>query len=159
VRDRAKSFELIAALFDGAVGRGRFDARYSDRIYLFTPPHSAGTMDVVVTNSGGEPGRLAAAYTYAEPQSFDFNGTWWGFPQDGSDLPMEFTIENNALVRASCDTSMLSLSPPAPLTNGAFSFSRDGSAMIGKIVSASQAVGAIVLFPCNAPLWEATRKP
>jgi IPT/TIG domain len=137
----------------------RFDTRYTDRIFLSTPPHAAGTVGVVVTNPGGQPGRLDAGYTYAVPASFDFNGTWWGFPLDGSDLPLEFTIQNNALLTASCDTSVVTFSPPVPVTNGAFSFSQDGSTMTGKIVSASQAIGAIALAPCNAPLWDATRKP
>jgi hypothetical protein len=82
---------------------------------------------VVVTNPGGQPGRLDAGYTYRVPESFDFSGTWWGSPVDGSDLLLEFTIQNNGLLSASCDTSVVTFSPPLPVTNGAFSFSRDGS--------------------------------
>ena len=149
----------VKVTFDSVPVAARFDSRYLDRIYLPTPPHAAGTVDVVVTNAGGQSGRLDAGYTYTVPESFDFNGTWWGYPIDGSDLPLEFTIQNNGLVSASCDTSVVTFSPPLPVTNGAFSFSRDGSTMTGKIVSASAAVGAIALAPCNAPLWEATRKP
>ena len=149
----------VTATFDGVPVAARFDTRYTDRIFLSTPPHGAGTVSVVVTNPGGQFGRLDAGYTYAVPASFDFSGTWWGFPVDGSDLPLEFTIENNELLRASCDTSVVTFSPPLPVANGEFSFSRDGSTMTGKIVSASQAVGAIALAPCSAPLWEATRKP
>jgi hypothetical protein len=153
-------FQYTATVtFDGVAVAARFDSRYTDRMYLSTPPHAAGRVDVVVTNAGSQPGRLDAGYTYAVPESFDFNGTWWGFPTDGSDLSVEFTIQNNVLLRASCETSVVTFSPPLPVTNGAFSFSRDGSTMTGKIVSASDAVGAITLLPCNAPLWKATRKP
>ncbi len=147
------------ATFGGVPVAARFDSRYTDRIYLPAPAHTAGTVDVLVANTGGQSGRLAAGYTYVAPESFDFNGTWSGFPVDGSDLPIEFTIQNNQLLRASCDASVVTFSPPVPLTNGAFSFSRQGSTMTGKIVSASQSVGAILLTPCNAPHWEATRKP
>lgn len=149
----------LTVTFDGVPAQARFDSRYVDRIYLSTLPHADGAVDVVVTNANGQAGRLARSYTYAAPQSFDFNGTWSGFPVDGSDLPVEFTIQNDGLVRAACDTTVVIFAPPVPLTNGAFSFSRDGSVTTGKIVSASQAVGAIALAPCNAPLWEATRKP
>jgi hypothetical protein len=149
----------LTATFDGVAVAARFDSRYTDRIYLSTPPHPAGVVDVVVTNAGGQRGRLDVGYTYVVPASLDFSGTWWGFPVDGSDLPLEFTIQSNGLVTASCDKSVVTFSPPLPVTNGAFSFSQDGSAMTGKIVSASQAVGTIALAPCNAPLWEATRKP
>jgi IPT/TIG domain len=149
----------VTATFDSIPVAARFDSRYTDRIYLPTPPHAAGTVDVLVTNAGGQPGRLDAGYTYAVPESFDFNGTWWGYPIDGSDLPLEFTIQNDALLQVSCNTSVVILSPPVPVTNGAFSFSQDRSTMTGKIVSASQATGAITLAPCGAPLWQATRKP
>ena len=149
----------VTVTFDSLPVAAHFDSRYTDRIYLPTPPHAAGTVNVVVTNAGGQPGRLDAGYTYGVPTSFDFSGTWWGYPLDGSDLPLEFTIRNNELLSASCDTSVVKFLPPLPVTNGAFSFSENGFTMTGKIVSASQAVGAIALAPCNAPLWEATRKP
>jgi len=150
---------VVTVTLGGVPVAPRVNGRYTDRIYLSTPPHAAGTVDVLVTNAGGQPGRLDAGYTYAAPESFDFNGTWWGYPRDGSDLPLEFTIQNDGLLSASCDTSVVMFSPPVPVANGAFSFSRDASTMTGKIVSASQAVGAITLAPCKAPLWQATRKP
>jgi hypothetical protein len=149
----------LTVTFGGVPAAVRFDSRYRDMIFLQTPPHAAGTVDVVVTNIGGLTGRVDGGYTYTVPEAFDFNGTWWGYPWDGSDLPVEFTIQNDGLVRASCDTSVVTFSPPVPVTNGAFSFSQDGSSMAGKIVSATRAVGAISLAPCDAPHWEATRKP
>ncbi len=149
----------LTVTFGGVPAAVRFDSRYRDMVFVQTPPHAAGTVDVVVTNIGDLRGRVDGGYTYTVQESFDFNGTWWGYPWDGSDLPVEFTIQNNELVRASCDTSVVTLSPPVPVTDGAFSFSRDGSTMTGKIVSASRAVGAIKLAPCDAPHWEATRKP
>jgi hypothetical protein len=147
----------VTVTFDGVTVEARFDSRYTDRIFVATPPHAAGTLDVVVTNPGGQSGRLAGGYTYAPPQSFDFNGKWSGFSPDGSDLLIEFTIDNNALTRASCDTVLVTFPIPVPVTDGAFSFSREGGVMSGRIVSVSQAAGAIRLGPCNSTLWEAAR--
>lgn len=146
------------ATFDGVRVAARFDGRYSNRIYVDTPPHAAGTVDVLVTNIDSQPGRLEAGYTYVVPESLDFNGTWSGYPWDGSDLLVEFTIENDQLLSVSCDTTTVTFSPPVPVTNGAFAFSRDGSSMTGKIVSHTLAVGDIALAPCHAPFWEAERK-
>jgi hypothetical protein len=47
--------------------------RNSTTIHLSTPAHAAGTVDVVVTNSGSHADRLTGGYTYASPESFDFN--------------------------------------------------------------------------------------
>jgi hypothetical protein len=149
----------VTVTFDGTTVPARFDTRFRDRIFLDTPAHVAGTLDVVVTNVGGQPGRLAAGYTYVPTQSFDFNGTWWGYPYDGSDLPLEFTIRNDGLVSVTCGPTTLALPEPVAVTDGRFSFSRNDVAMSGTIVSESQAAGAIKLAPCNAPLWKATRKP
>jgi hypothetical protein len=147
----------VTVTFDGVTVAARFDSRYIDRIFVATPPHAAGTLDVVVTNPGGQPGRLEGGYTYAPPLSFDFNGAWSGYPNDGTDVAVEFTIQNDALVRVSCDPAILTFPVPVPVTNGAFSFSQDGVLMSGKIVSADQAVGAIKLGVCNSPQWEAER--
>src|SRR5688572_21801899 len=46
----------------------------STTIHVTTPVHAAGTVDVVVTNPGGQAARLTGAYTYASALSFDFNG-------------------------------------------------------------------------------------
>ncbi len=147
----------VTVTFDGATVPARFDSRYTDRIFLYTPAHAAGTVDVVVTNTGGQPGRLAAGYTFASPQSFDFNGTWAGYPIDGSDYLLRFTILQNELLSVSCDSSTIAFSDPVVITNGEFSFSRDGATMSGRIASGYQAVGTINVPPCNAPLWVAER--
>jgi hypothetical protein len=126
-------------------------------VFFDTPPHQAGTVDVVVTNPYAEPARLAAGYRYAPPDSFDFNGTWSGYPLDGSDLSLAFTIRNDRLMSVSCGDTALELGDGVPVKGGEFSFVQSGAAMTGKIVSASQAVGTIDLAPCHAPLWEAAQ--
>jgi hypothetical protein len=146
----------------GATVEGRLDWRDPSGtiMYVESPAHPAGTVDVVVTNPDGKSGKLAAGYTYASPESFDFNGYWSGFGDAGQDIPIAFTIENNVLTSVSCDTyATLTFSPPLPVSRGGFSFSRDdGVAVAGGIVSASQAVGTIELAPCTATRWRAGKQ-
>lgn len=120
--------------FGGVAVQGRFDSRYvGTTMYLDTPEHVAGTVDVVVTNPGGQSVRMTDGYTYASPQSFDFNGSWSGFGNAGRDIPILFTIQNNVLISVSCDAyATLTLSPLPSVTNGVFSF-------VGNDASASQA--------------------
>jgi hypothetical protein len=147
---------------DGVAVTGRFDPRDAPGtvLYLETPPHGAGTVDVVVTNPDGQSGRLTAGYTYAAPSSFDFNGNWSGYGTAGQDIPIEFTIESGLLLRVSCDTVVtLTFEPPLPVTNGEFSFSRDdGVTVSGRIVSASAAVGTLNLWPCTGTTWTAIKR-
>lgn len=127
-----------------------------DTIYLETPAHVAGTVDVVVTNPDGQVGRLTAGYVYVPPQSFDFNGAWVGQTWDGSDRGVRFTIQNNMLLSVSCDASTLAFSPPPAIADGAFSFlGNEGAGVSGKIVSASEASGSINIGPCSGNIWRA----
>lgn len=115
-------------------------------IYLTAPDHVAGDVDVVVTNLDGQTVTLIRGYTYALPQSFDFNGDWEGETAQGDyGISLRFTIRNNTLTSVSCGGSSVSLivTPPAPISNGQFSFSLDETISIsGRILSASQATGA-----------------
>ena len=146
----------------GITVNGRFDSRDRDgkTLYLESPAHAAGDVDVVVANPGGQTGTLPAGYAYALPQSFDFNGTWWGFSNQGQDIPLGFTIENNALTSVWCDTfAILTFSPPLPLSDGAFAFSKDNHVVVsGAIVAAAAAHGTINLADCTETTWVATRK-
>jgi hypothetical protein len=127
-------------------------------IYLKTPAHASGLVDVVVTNPDGKSGVLTGAYTYASPEFVDFNGTWEGGAQTGH-VTFRFTIQNNTLTTVSCDTSgTLTLSPPPSVNNGEFSLSRDdGVAISGKFVSPLEAIGTINLAPCAGSDWFATK--
>lgn len=140
----------------------RFDSRDVDgkTMYIETPAHAAGAVDVVVTNLAGRAGTLTAGYVYSPPEAFDFNGTWWGYGNAGQDIPIGFTIENNQLVSVSCYTyATLTFSPPRAVVNGEFSFSGDaGVAVSGAIVAASAAHGTINIAPCSATIWIATRQ-
>lgn len=143
----------------------------STTIHVTTPVHAAGTVDVVVTNPGGQAARLTGAYTYASPQSFDFNGTWAGlalahpelqtaFAPHHADMEMRFTIQGNRLASITCGfpAETLTFSTPLSVSNGEFSFAGDGVAISGRIVSAAGAVGTINTPPCPATRWTATRQ-
>lgn len=129
-------------------------------LYVDTPAHPAGAVDVIVTNPTGQSGGLAAGYTYVDPESLNFNGTWSGFGNAGQDLAIRLTIENDALVSVPCDTqATVRISPPALVSNGAFSHpGPDGVLVSGKIVSESQAVGTLDLAPCSNTRWSAGRQ-
>jgi hypothetical protein len=155
-------FESTVTVTIGGIvvdARTVYGAALGTKLYVETPPHVAGVVDVVVTNRNGAPGTLAAAYTYAPPQSFDFNGDWWGFGNQGQDIPILFTIRNNAVVSISCDVYWtLKFATPVPVIDGAFSYSsEEGVVISGRIVSTSAAVGTMNIAPCSATSWGAEK--
>ncbi|MEP7000537.1 MAG: IPT/TIG domain-containing protein [bacterium] len=127
-------------------------------LYAETAPHAAGAVDLIVTNPGGQADTLRAAYTYALPSAFEFEGTWWGFGTAGQDLAIVFTVTNGAITRVSCDLTPLTISPPIAVTNGEFSYrSAAGATFTGRIVSQTTAVGTMDFAPCSNTNWSATR--
>ena len=124
----------VAAFFAGDL---------DDRVFVRAPSHAAGSVDVTVTNPDGRTAVAMKAYTFAPPESFDANGNWQGRASSGEtdDEPFTFTVLNGAVVSISCWTAgVVALSPPAPITHGAFSFSdEDGVA-------------------CRARSWPRTRR-
>ena len=141
----------------------------STTLRVTSPAHAVGPADVVVSNPNGQVARLAGGFTYASPQSFDFNGTWDGFalahPEGGadvrplhSDMPLRFTVQNNQLASFTCDSATLTFSPPLSVTNGEFSFAgADGVAVSGRIVTDGGTRGTINTTACPATRWAATR--
>ena len=129
-------------------------------LYLSTPAHEAGTVDVVVTNPDGRAG--SAMFTYASAATFDFNGDWQGWAQDvaGSVFaPLVLTIRDNLVVSVSCGGSSLTLDAPAVVANGEFSFAGSGGVSItGRIVSANAATGTINTASCVNRIWFANKK-
>ena len=129
-------------------------------LYLSTPAHAAGTVEVTVTDSDGRSG--SAMFTYAPPGTFDFNGDWQGWADDVAGLvhqPLLFTIRDNIVVSASCDASGLTLDPPPVVTNGEFSFAGSGGVSItGKIVGSIYATGTINSASCASRVWSAYKK-
>jgi IPT/TIG domain len=132
----------------------------STTIRLSTSAHAAGTVDVVVTNPGAQEKGLAGGYTYAPPQSFDFNGIWAGGAGAELDDPFRFTIENNLVVSVSCGSSAtLTFSLPVLVSNGEFAFlGNDGVRVSGRIVAASAAIGTINTAGCPTTAWWAEKQ-
>ena len=134
----------------------------SATIVFWTTAHSAGTVDVVVTNPGDLFTRLTGAYTFAPPDSFDFNGEWVAYAGSEFETQMRFTIRNDTLVSVSCgESAVLTFSPPPAVHNGDFSFvGDDGLAISGTLVSPVNAVGTINLpdvTACRAARWWADK--
>ena len=160
-------FSVGATVTLGGVTAGKFvvvdPSPTLIQIFQVTP-HATGTVDVVVTNPGpgGLSARLTSGFEYAPPESMDFNGTWEGSADNNTEdgAPMRFTIQDGALVDLSCGTSgLVTLPMPAAVSGGAFDFlGSSGSAISGRIVSASQAKGSISVAPCVATTWFAFKK-
>ena len=144
----------------GSTLQGRFDRGSSATLQLRTPAHAAGTVDLLVTNPDGQAHRLRGAYTYAPPDSLDFNGSWRG--QTGARQQVHVIIENNLLMSVACNGFTFvrhTFSPPPAVTDGEFSFAKgDAIAVSGRIVSATTAVGTIDLAPCTSSRWTATKQ-
>ncbi len=126
-------------------------------IYLSTPAHAAGTVDVIVTNPDGQAG--SGGFTYASPATFDFNGDWEGWVENLASWEFAhlwLTIRDNIVVSVSCGqrhdgagASSLTLDRPPVVANGEFSFAGSGGVSItGKIVSPNTASGTINIASC-----------
>jgi hypothetical protein len=147
---------LTSVTLDGALVRTFHNQ--AGGLGFTAPAHAAGPVDIVVANPDGEL-RLPRAFTYAEPGTFDFNGTWKGQADGPPDslIDMSFTIVNNRLVSVSCGPLTVALSPAGLVGGGEFSFSgENGLVLAGRMLSSSTAVGEIHAPPC-APTWYAVR--
>ena len=137
------------------------------RIYVTTPSHALGSVDVMVTNPDGQNAVAIGAYTFAAPESFEVNGDWGGFSFNGDDdEPFTFTVENGAVVSMTCATSgLVRLSPPAPIIHGEFSFGGENFIVVaGRIVAPNEAIGVVNVTPggnvrpCVGAGWHATKE-
>jgi hypothetical protein len=140
-----------------------------DPIYLSTPAHAAGTVEVLLTDRFGQTG--SGVYTYASPATFDFNGDWQGWVETSRFMGLlTLTIRNNTVASVSCsvcrngDCSFdsaprLPLDPPPVVANGEFSFADSGGVSItGKILSPNDASGSIDMASCvGRAQWSAHR--
>ena len=119
-------------------------------LYITSPPHPAGVVDLVITTADGQL-RLSDAFEFVDQEAFDFNGKWSGTTIDGSDVLIEFVIRNNTLVSGLCDgfktqTAVVS----TDVTTGSFlANGPDGFHLAGRIVSAEQATGKVTGPDCS----------
>lgn len=148
--------------------RQAVDVPNSTSILMTTTAHDPGPVAIVVANPNGQTATLSGGYSYASPQSFDFNGTWEGFaaahpdhlgPTRHSDMEMRFTVERNVLTSFTCGGATLAFSSQLVVSDGAFTHAGDGEAvMSGRIVAEGIAVGTIDTDACPATRWVATRR-
>jgi hypothetical protein len=141
----------------------------STKLYVTAPAHTAGVVDVVLSKENGASATLARGFTYAPPQSFDFNGTWVGYalahPPTGAaqvramhaDMDMRLTVENNRVISFTCGGSEVAFSPPA-ISNGEFTLAPEGIAITGRIVAPNEVTGKIDTPACPATLWYAYKQ-
>ena len=140
----------------------------STSIFMTTTAHDPGPVAIVVANPNGQTATLSGGYSYASPQSFDFNGTWEGFaaahpdhlgPTRHSDMEMRFTIEKNVLTSFTCGGATLAFTSQLVVSDGAFTHAGDGEVvMSGRIVAEGISVGTIDTDACPATRWMATRR-
>jgi hypothetical protein len=142
-------------------------ATNSTTLYATTPGHAAGAVDVVVSWPSGESTSLTGGFTFAAPQSFNFNGTWVGYalahpPISGqirplhSDMDMRFTVENNMVTSFTCGGSDVVFTPAA-VSNGEFSLAVTNP-ITGRIVAANETTGTINTTACPATQWYAAKQ-
>lgn len=161
-------FQTGAFVTLGAI-RQAANVENSATIRVTTPVHDVGPVEIVVTNPDGQAATFAGGYTYASPQSFDFNGAWEGFalahpdaqgrsaPQH-SDMGMRFTIENNRLTSLVCGGATLVFLSSPSVSAGAFSHTGNDDVVTGRIVSDLSAVGTINTGACPTTRWTAARR-
>ncbi len=123
-----------------------------------TSPHEAGAVDVIVRNPSGRLDRLAQGFTFAPPESFDFNGSWIAYAGDDYGIDMRFVIEHDRLTSLTCGSSpTIAFAEPPAVNGGQFSFvGDDGLKVSGRIMSNINASGEINVPPC-APTWWADK--
>ena len=150
---------------------------YGVFLYLSTPAHAAGTVEVIVTNPDGRAG--SGMFTYVSPATLDFNGDWQGYAWLDLEVPSDsgarlvLTIRDNIAVSFSCtvcrpgedcaivSVPSLTLDPTPVVANGEFSFAGSGGVSItGKILSPGYATGSINTASCGSRSrqWWAEKK-
>ena len=126
---------------------------------LYTRPHLAGPVDVVVTNPDGQAVRVVARYTYSRPEERNFNGIWAGYLGIEGEIELGFKVKNDMLVSLSCNGREKAVTLTST-SSGDFSLDIDGRlAMTGALIRADRAEGIANLSVCGsyAP-WFATRQ-
>lgn len=117
--------------------------------------HTAGAVDVTVTNPGGFAATLASGYTYAAADSFDANGEWIAHADAHNDYTtdMRFTISDNMLISLSCGTTV-TMPTTVSVRNGSFSFAGpDGLTISGSLASTTTAYGQVTAPGCGDGRW------
>jgi len=127
--------------------------------FLVTPPHTAGAVDIVVTNVAGGSQTVVGGYTYVEPGAYRLDGEWGGFTVDGSDTWIEFTVRDQLLTSVRCVDpfdNRLRIDLSQPFVNGKVEVVRDEGRFLAWTVSPTETAGTIEMKPCSGILrWQA----
>ena len=128
-----------------------------------SPPHTAGPVDIVVTNSTGGSRTVVGAYMYVEPGSYRFDGKWAGSTVDGSDSWIEFTVRDQLLTSVRCIDAFdmrLAIELSQPFVNGKVEIVTDAGRFSAWTVSPTETAGTIDMKPCSGiRRWEARLQP
>jgi hypothetical protein len=120
-------------------------------LYAVAPAHEAGTVDLVVTDARGRTAVLSSAFTYASPESFEFDGEWYQFLGDYHDIFFGFKVVEGALASITCGNLTLALSPPMSIRRGEFAYrGEDGISATARIVAETQVRASVKAGPCSA---------
>lgn len=131
------------------------------RIYTVMPAHTAGPVDVTVTNYDGQSFTLPGALTYLAIEDFDLNGVWEGGAiPDFFDAPFRLTVEHDHVVSFTCGSSgVITLDPAPPLHDGRFTYTgANGLAIDGVIRTPTGVDGSINAPSCEQTFWYADKK-
>jgi len=158
IRIRGTGFRPGAIVaFDGQPAVHQIDVQPT-LIIVSTPPHQAGSVDVVITQRDGQSVSVRDAFTYVLPEFSDFNGDWTGWDGIESDGVVSFTIRENRLQRVACRGTELVFAAPPSTDQGLFTAVVDGAVVFtGGLVSATSATGTINIAPCANKGWYASR--
>ena len=131
---------------------------------FIAPPHTAGPVDIVVTNPGGGSQTAVGAYTYVEPPSDRLDGEWAGFTVDGSDAWIEFTVRDQRLTSVRCTggplDGRLAIDVSEPFVNGKVEIVGEAGRFSAWAVSRTETAGTIDMAPCAGVLrWQARLQP
>jgi hypothetical protein len=141
---------------DGRIQSRIFNPNNGIRMDVRTEAHTAGAVDLVVTNPDGQTMRVPQGLTYTSPGSLNFNGDWLGSVGEiESPHEIRLTIQNNVLISlsVSCGASQLTFALPAMVTNGEFSVAGSGGSLTGRILTDKAVTGTHNLGPCPGPDW------
>jgi hypothetical protein len=130
-------------------------------LYIDTPAHAPGPVDIVVTNPDGQTSRLTGGFTYAPPNTFSFDGRWDAYVRPDWRGGPGFQIENNRVTGLWCGSEVNNLIPtPQPVvTDGAFAFTIAGGGQIsGRIVALQEAAGTTTIPGCDSGPFYAYRR-
>lgn len=124
---------------------------YGGALFVLAPAHGTGMVDIEVANTGqSQTSVLAGAYSFVEPSTLDFNGSWNGYFAE-SEIQIAITVEDNTVTAVSCGSAVLEMSPSPTISNGRFAYTGPAGSVTGRILSPKWAEGTMSLGPCSGP--------